>query len=269
MFDALYRREALDAALRRLLPPELAAPELGEIGGNGFLLLEDLALLASALSAAPPGAAAGPPVLCDLGCGRGGLGLRLARALGHGLVGVDLSPAAIAQAREAALSWPAAEPPRFHVADFADTGLPGASVSAVVSLDALYLAPDPAAALAEISRLLVPDGLLVFTAYTSARHYPGTSRLLSDWRPVMEGAGFVVERYADRTAAWRRVMRSKHALRLEAANALLRELGPSVGPELSVSASMLGLDGRPSFLDQVDRFVVVGRRRARPGERLA
>jgi len=261
VFDGLYQREAMDGALRRLLPPELAAPDILEMGCNGFIVREELDLLTARLSGVPTGPL-GAPVLCDLGCGRGGLGRRLARSLGFQLVGIDISPAAITQAREAASSSAEAQRWRFVVADFADTGLPDASVSAVVSLDALYLAAAPRAALAEVARVLIPSGRVVFTAYTSPRHYPGTSRLLASFRPVMEDVGLVVEHYEDLTATWRRVMWSKHARRIEAGDMLLQALGSVVAPELSVSASMLGLDGRPSFLHQVERFLVTGHRPA-------
>jgi ubiquinone/menaquinone biosynthesis C-methylase UbiE len=200
-------------------------------------------------------------VLVDLGCGAGGLERRLASTLGARLIGLDFSDAAIAAARAAVGHQQAAERADFHVADFASTGLPEASVSAVVSLDALYLAPDPRVALDEVRRILVPSGGLFFTVYLSSEHYPGTTSLLSDWRLILSSAGFSVDSSQNHSSVWRDITRSKHEGRWASRAALTNaEFGRDVEAELSVSTSMLGLGGRPSFLDQVERFEISAQR---------
>lgn len=74
-------------------------------------------------------------------------------------MGIDRSCVAIAAAD---MALPANER-EFWVADFAATAIGHAMAHAVVSLDALYLAPEPARALCEVQRILAPKGSLLFT----------------------------------------------------------------------------------------------------------
>ena len=86
--------------------------------------------------------------LADLGCGRGGPGLWLAREAGASLVGVDFSPVAVEQAAHRAALFGLAARARFVVGDLARTGLPAAAADAATSIDAFHFAADPAAAAA-------------------------------------------------------------------------------------------------------------------------
>ena len=64
-------------------------------------------------------------LLVDLGCGRGGPGLWLARATKARLVGLDFSPKGIALAIRTAERFALTTPSQFRVASFDATGLPG------------------------------------------------------------------------------------------------------------------------------------------------
>jgi len=92
--------------------------------------------------------------LADLGCGRGGPGLRFARQADVSLVGVDFSPVGVDQATHRTALFGLAGQARFVVGDLAHTGLPQASADAAVSIDAFHFAADPAAAAAEARRIL-------------------------------------------------------------------------------------------------------------------
>jgi 2-polyprenyl-3-methyl-5-hydroxy-6-metoxy-1,4-benzoquinol methylase len=65
-------------------------------------------------------------LLVDLGCGRGGPGLWLARETGARLVGLDFSPKGIALATRTAERFALLTPAQFRVASFDSTGLPDA-----------------------------------------------------------------------------------------------------------------------------------------------
>jgi cyclopropane fatty-acyl-phospholipid synthase-like methyltransferase len=80
--------------------------------------------------------------LVDLGCGRGGPGLWLARLADAFLVGVDFSAVAVGQASRRAASFGLEGRARFLVGDLAGTGLADAVADAVVSVDALHFAGD-------------------------------------------------------------------------------------------------------------------------------
>ena len=130
--------------------------------------------------------------LADLGCGRGGPGLWLAREAGALLVGVDFSPVAVEQAADRATLFGLADRARFAVGDFTRTGLPTATADAAVSVDAFHFAANPAAAAAEARRILRPGRRLVLTNWQP--NVPGDSRLPPrariDWPSLLRGAGF-------------------------------------------------------------------------------
>ena len=130
--------------------------------------------------------------LIDLGCGRGGLGLWLAREAGALLVGVDFSPVAVDQAGSRADLFGMAGWARFVTGDLTRTGLAAGTGDAAVSIDAFHFAADPAAAAAEARRILLPGGRLVLTNWQA--HEPGDARLPDrgriDWPPLLRGAGF-------------------------------------------------------------------------------
>ena len=105
-------------------------------------------LYALAARPGPPGA------VLDAGCGTGGLLRRLA-VLGRPLAGLDVNPAAAARA--AAKSGALAAAGDANRLPFAD-----ASFAALVSCDVLcHRAVEPARALAEFRRVLMPGGTLV------------------------------------------------------------------------------------------------------------
>lgn len=91
--------------------------------------------------------------LLDVGCGTGEL-LAAAAARGAVLAGADLAPGMVARSRAAA---PGAD---VRVADAADLPWPDGSFDVVAVVNALHLADDPAAAVAESARVLGPGGVL-------------------------------------------------------------------------------------------------------------
>lgn len=101
---------------------------------------------------------AGAAVL-DLACGTGSAALAAARR-GARVTGVDLTPELLDQARAKAgdleITW--------HAADAAATGLPAAGADAVVSNMGIIFV-DPLRQVAEIVRLLKPEGVLAFSAW--------------------------------------------------------------------------------------------------------
>jgi SAM-dependent methyltransferase len=141
--------------------------------------------------------------LADLGCGRGGPGLWLARELDVGLTGVDFSLVAVEAAARRAARFGRAGVARFSVGELTATGLPSASADAVVCVDAFQFAAEPGQAAAEVLRILRPGGRLVLTGWQPAA--PGDTRppprLRIDWAPVLRETGLADVRVAAR-AAW-------------------------------------------------------------------
>lgn len=102
--------------------------------------------------------------LLDLACGRAGYGLTVARGSGAGLVGIDVSAEALAQAREQAARLGVTDA-RFHVGDLTASGLPESSADAALCTDAIQFPDDPSAAYREIRRVLKPGGRVALTCW--------------------------------------------------------------------------------------------------------
>ena len=186
--------------------------------------------------------------LVDLGCGMAGPALWVARETGAHLVGVDVSRVATDRAAVRAAQLGLAEQVRFAVGSFADTGLATASADGVMSEDALQYAPDKEAAFAEAGRILRPAGRLVFTAYElapdRAANLPILSAdMVSDYRPVLEAAGFTVEIY-DEAPGWPEPMMTTYAAVIEAKEALTQEMGEAAAGALLREMS-LTMEHRP------------------------
>lgn len=132
--------------------------------------------------------------LVDLACGRGGVGLWLARATGARLTGVDWSSAGVRAAAQTASAFVPAGRANFVVGDLAATGLDDDSVDGMVCADAVFFAPNRVAVFAEASRVLRRGARLAFTADESAADRP---HAVPDWAPIIEAGGLVVESRAE------------------------------------------------------------------------
>lgn len=102
----------------------------------------------------------------DLGCGRGAVTTRVARAVGPhgGVTALDLAHGMVAATREEAardgLSWV-----RVQVGNAAEPDLPAASFSLVTASLVLFFLPDPASALRRWLELLAPGGRVGLTTF--------------------------------------------------------------------------------------------------------
>jgi SAM-dependent methyltransferase len=148
--------------LRGIYEQVYGADYPAEVEPFGFSSAVDLAMVARELDDF------GVTRLLDVGCGRGGPGLWVAREVGAALVGIDILAEAITEARARAAVLESAPPARFEVASVTETGLPDGAFDGVVSFDALWMVIDKRAAFREISRVLRPGSPLVFTTWEPA-----------------------------------------------------------------------------------------------------
>lgn len=107
--------------------------------------------------------------LLDLACGRGAYGLLIAQATGASLIGVDFSAEALAEARNQAVRLGVTDA-EFRVGTLTESGLPAASVDAVLCTDSVQFAEEPSAAYHEIVRVLKPGGRVALTCWEPADH---------------------------------------------------------------------------------------------------
>jgi hypothetical protein len=153
---------------------------------------------------------------------------------------------------------------RLLCTDFTDLRSVGdEAAGAAFSLDSLYLATDPAAALRTLTRVMVRGAPLFLTVYSPSGRANGQPHYARprEWRAALSGAGFTGCSIEECTAAWREAMRVKHRLRWEHRDEILQELGSSLGSaELSVTRAILGIGCR-STLVSLKRYEILAMRR--------
>lgn len=236
-YDAVYAAVPQSPTLRRLWHEHaegLDFPE--EFGHISLTTLPELRRMAAELRLRSG------DTLVDLGCGMAGPALWVARETGARVVGIDASRVATEQASIRAAKLGLAEQVRFAVGSFASTGLDTGSADGVMSEDALQYAPDKEAAFAEAGRILRPSGRLVFTAYELAPDRAANLPILgadmvSDYRPVLEAAGFTVEIY-DEASGWPEPMTTTYAAVIAAKEALTQEMGDAAAGALLLEMSL-------------------------------
>jgi ubiquinone/menaquinone biosynthesis C-methylase UbiE len=129
----------------------------------------------------PPGG-----IALDVGCGTGSVTASLARAAGpDGLaLGVDISEPMLARAVRAE----AGPQIGFLRADAQRLPLRDETVDAVISVAVLQLIPDPAAALAEMARVLRPGGLLPGCCGSCRSICSARTKSATSWRTAASSA---------------------------------------------------------------------------------
>jgi ubiquinone/menaquinone biosynthesis C-methylase UbiE len=198
----------------------------------------------------------------DLGCGRGGPSLWVARETGAALVGLDLAGVGIARALERARELGVADRARFEVADIVSTGLPDASFDAAMSVDVLWAVPDKLGALREAARILKPGARFAFTNWDRDLSPPGYLPPLGDHRPLLEQAGFEVETYQVQPGAEEK-RRAVYEALVAAEQDLIREMGEEGAARMMFEArGTLGLTDGVDYLAHSRRIFVVARKRA-------
>lgn len=238
--------------IRRLWSGVYGTQYVAEHAPLGFVTRDELARIADAV------VSTSGTFLVDVGCGAGGPGVAVALATERDLVGVDPSAAALeltlARARNANVHA------ECIAGEFARLPFSMASLSAVMSVDALQVAPDKPAALAEVARVLVDGGIFAFTAWQDHPSTPVAARVVRqanvDYAARLVAAGFEVEALIESVDAVERQLEVYAAV--VAATAELQD-------ELGAPANLLIEEARsePARLRErgTRRITVVARRR--------
>ncbi|MGH3203773.1 MAG: class I SAM-dependent methyltransferase [Streptosporangiaceae bacterium] len=201
-FDQWYtkmgRSGLRDQIARRALglPPDMDV--------SGLLPWAGVAEVAAALNLAPG------QLLVDLGCGRGGYGLEIARQTGARLLGLDFSPVAVTAAANRAASADIAGPAAFCVGTMTAAGVGAGAADAVVCIDTIMFTDAPLDALRECRRILAAGGGLVLTSWEATnladKRLPQWARRLDLTRDLAR-AGFEQVAVTDKPA-WREAERN-------------------------------------------------------------
>jgi arsenite methyltransferase len=128
-------------------------------------------------------------VVADIGSGPGTSAVQLARETGCRVVGVELAPASVAEARQRATAAGLAEFVEFLEGDAEMLPLPDASTDGVLSECALCTFPDKRAAVREFARVLCAGGRFALSDMTAVQErLPEGLRSLSAWVACIGGA---------------------------------------------------------------------------------
>jgi arsenite methyltransferase len=136
----------------------------------------------------------------DVAAGRGASALHLAKQFGCAVVGIDLAPANVAAANEAAAAAGLAGLVRFEVGDAERLPFEDGVLTAAVCECAFCTFPDKPTAAAELARVLAPGGRVGLSDLTRRGDLPPELRGLLAWvacvadaRPVDEYVGYLAE----------------------------------------------------------------------------
>lgn len=241
-WDATYSRPYSPTQMRLLR--ETLAPALPEdVQATTVWPTWPLERLAAELAVTPG------QTFLDVGCGLGEITRWVAQQTGASVVGLDPSPVALAEAEQHAVQHLDAGRWRFVEGTADRIPLDDAAVDAVLAIDSLHFAPDPAAAFTEMARVLRPGGRLAMALPVRISAGPPLELLAAAGLRVRS-----TEETPDRVA---RMYAYAQALR-EHEQVLAREMGTEAAREL-VS---MNLEGNA---DNVAHFLIVAERAERSG----
>ncbi len=122
--------------------------------------LRNMELLLGNILNLPPGSK-----VVDAGSGYGRVATRIAEEFGHTVIGVDLVPQRVEEARRFVQEHGVADKVTIHQGDYTKLSLPDNSVDAVYTMETLCHADPLEAALGEFMRVLKPGGKVVHFEY--------------------------------------------------------------------------------------------------------
>lgn len=163
--------------------------------------------------------------VADFCAGLGGTVRYLAHKYGAKVTGIELTPSRVSGAQELIKRVGLQDEARVIEGNVMSVPLADATMDAVVSQEAFCHVPDPAKALSEAFRILRKDGRLAFTDWianeqlsTDDSQLMGDGmaiqplRSISDYRRLVEGAGFKIHSATDLTGEWGPILKERLAM---------------------------------------------------------
>jgi SAM-dependent methyltransferase len=200
-FDRWYAQMGHSGLRDQIARRALGLPS--DMDASGLLPWAAVTEVAAALNLAPG------QLLVDLGCGRGGYGLEIARQTGARLMGLDFSPVAVTAAASRAARADIAGPAAFCVGNMTAPGVGTGAADAVVCIETIMFVGAHLDALRECRRMLAPGGRLVVTTWEATNladeRLPQWARRIDLMRDLTV-AGFEQVEVADKPA-WREAER--------------------------------------------------------------
>jgi SAM-dependent methyltransferase len=244
VFDEVYAGQPKSDAFRTIFREVFGDDYPEEADPCGLSSATDLRNMVKYLGVGPG------QTFADLGCGRGGGGLWVARETGAKLIGVDISSVAVEEARTRIPAFGLQGRAEFRVGDFAATGLDAAGLDGAMSIDALYLVPDKNGSVHETARILRQGAKFVCTTWDV-----DLPMQVRDHHPLLDGAGFDVERY-ETIPGWEARQRGVHERILARKDQLIAEMGKD-----AADFWILGAQTELPRLSKMRRILIVAKKR--------
>jgi ubiquinone/menaquinone biosynthesis C-methylase UbiE len=242
VFDVWYAGHDKSPTIRKIFRDVYADEYMEDVDASSYVTRTDLHHMVQHL-----GIGKGDSFV-DLGCGRGGPGLWIARETGANLAGIDISEVAVNAARSRISDFSLQQEVRFQIGSFEETGLPHACYDGAMSVDALFLARDKDAAIEEVKRILCPGARFVFTSWEG-----DLPLMVKDHRRLLQEKGFVVE-VCEETKDWKSRQAAVYQRIVAEKNTLIKEMGRASAMGWIRDAANI------KYLDRMHRVLVVARK---------
>jgi SAM-dependent methyltransferase len=242
-YEAVYKALSASETFNRIWRTRAYNGEFpADYAHIGFLTLDEASTVRDVLALGEDS------TLVDLACGSGGPGLWMASQTGASLIGVDPTESGLALARDRAQGVGLGHRAEFRRGTFAHTGVGDSDADGVMSIEAFQYAPDKAAGLAEIRRILRPGGRVAFVAFeVDPAKALGVPVLgvdpVPDYRPLLQGAGLRLDMY-DETPSWEERVYGVFQAIVDYADTLTAEMGERAAAAV-IAEAMITLSARP------------------------
>ena len=212
LFEQVYKKERSES-YRDIFREVYGDDYPEEINPDSFVTITDLRTIAKNLNIDSAKS------FIDLGCGRGGPGLWIARETGANYVGIDFSENAIKQAQDRSRDFKIKGTTKFQVGNLYSLNFPTNSFDGAISIDVISFIPDPLAVFKEVARILRSEAYFVFTTWENKN-----SNIINDYRSYLRDTGFSIKSYSE-TQDWKKRQSEVYQKTLESKKLLIKDMG--------------------------------------------
>ncbi|MCP3922148.1 MAG: methyltransferase domain-containing protein [Desulfobacterales bacterium] len=213
IFDHWYKGQKKSQALQDIYAEVYGTDYNEEIEPGGYIGMGELKYIADHLCIE------NGQSLIDLGCGRGGPGMWIARETKCSLTGVDISAVGIDHCKKRAIDFDLNGQTNFYVGDICRTEKSDSSYDGAISIDTLVLVSDKLAAIKEVKRILKPNARFILTSWEADLPFA-----IKDYKVMMQNAGFEVEEYYE-ISNWKQRQLDVYAGILASKKRIIKEMG--------------------------------------------
>lgn len=212
LFDVIFKKERSES-FRDIFREVYGDDYPEEANPDSFVTITDLRTIAKNLKIGPG------KTFIDLGCGRGGPGLWIARETGANYIGIDLSENAIKEAQHRSVNFKIKGIAKFQVGNMHSLNFSENSFDGAISIDVISFIPDPLAVIKETARILRSKTYFVFTTWENKN-----SNIINDYRSYLEDTGFIIKSYSE-TPDWKKRQSKVYQKTLELKKELIKDMG--------------------------------------------